>query len=154
MANAERILAKAERLAKEYGESWKGMSDDSIRAARLGFHVGVLTGEIKSLCAQLNEYAPPKTGRNERETTWSGEFAEYVIHYDYSAADDEVGMAEDVTVNGVYLHGTDVQGELSEKVLALIEEHCLEAACEAIQDAKNDAAEERAERMREDRWAA
>jgi hypothetical protein len=154
MANAERILAKAERLAKEYGDSWAGMSDDSIRTARLGFHVGVLTSEIKSLCSQLSDYLTPATGRNEHETTWSGEFAEYVIHYDFSAADDEVGQADDVTINGVYLNGTDVQGELSEKTMALIEEHCIEAANEAIRDAQIDAAEDRAKRMREERWAA
>ena len=150
MANANSLILKATYAAQAHERTTGHYS--------YAFQVGVLEGLIHDLCRQLNEYLPRATGKNEYETTYAGEFGEYVVYFDASEGSpgswDEPAEPAEVIVNAVFANGFDVMAELDQKVFDRITEHCYEVAEQMAKDSKADADIERYESSREDRWAA
>jgi len=101
---------------------------DSDPIGRLSFHVGALEAEVQSLCKELAQFKPVCTGTETTFITDDGK--ELVIFYD---ADDD-GFNE---LTGVYANGFDVMELLDAMLLKRIEEHCIDHAYVARQEAKH-----------------
>lgn len=108
---------------------------------------GAAIGHLRQAERELAQYKAPAPTQGELETTWPGEFATYVVHFDYF--DDE-----DVEINGIFLRGMDVKEELNGDVLASIEEHCLEVVAHNRRESEFQASEDRGAALHEERWAA
>tara|TARA_R110000823_G_scaffold36207_2_gene99014 strand:+ start:854 stop:1270 length:417 start_codon:yes stop_codon:yes gene_type:complete len=108
---------------------------------------GAAIGHLRQAERELAQYKAPAPTQGELETTWPGEFATYVVHFDHF--DDE-----DVEINGIFLRGMDVKEELNGDVLASIEEHCLQVVENNRRESQMQAGEDIAAARHEERWAA
>ena len=127
MDKASKIIAKADSDSR-------AACTDAVE--RLSYNVGMLSAEIRSLCAELKSFdAPPA------KTMLETEYCGMVVHFDYqppeSATHWEPGCDADVDVCAVYANGMDVIEYLDEKILDQIKMRCFEEV-----DAQKDAADD------------
>ena len=106
--------------------------------------ITALKTQITLLCRHISEFDAPDT--TDFVMTYYGEFADYVVHYEYEREQDhsefEPGWAENVTLTGVYACGMDVLAELSDKVKKEILETCLDDAKQQLADEDRNYGEE------------
>ena len=119
---------------------------------------GVLEGHIDALCAELEKFTPPASGKREMETTYAHDGGELIVHFDHEQGEpqtrDDPGCPEDVCVNAVYSNGMNITGLLGDLVLEQIEEHCMEQVEAAAEDADYDRGEERYQSRRDEELMA
>ena len=149
MSRADKIIARAESDTRLYS----GKADMNY-----AYLSGALKGQIQGLCYELATFNAPPCAVCEQVATYTTDAGEYVIHFDFTPGEertyDDPGCDPEVCINSVWANGMDVQGDLSESLLDLMTEHCLNDVQERIADSKTDAAIEAYEARQEERWTA
>lgn len=118
MNRAEKIIAKAERKAKEM--------DTGCGLYYAGFS-GCLQASIRELCCDLAAFEAPMT--SSEECTYETDGGTLVIQFDYHPAErmtrDDPGCDADVEITGVYANGMEI-GYWCEEHMDFFRDKCFE----------------------------
>lgn len=125
MDRAQRIINQAEHEASLYLPG----SADADRA-RLNFHIGLLQGQVRKLCAELESYGPPEG--DGHYTVVQVEHQGYTVDV---LVDDE-GLIESAWLNGIDLLPLMDDIGLQSKVSEMRERLLRESREQAIDDAR------------------
>lgn len=148
MTNADRLIKSARAAAER-------MTGETSGAFYWPAMAGALEAHVRALADSLAKFEAPKATGSVLETMYAHDGGEFVVQYEVSAPDDDVGYQGGLSICGIYANGMDIKDTLEgESTFAAIEEHCSIAFDDAKRQAKEDEGEWRYQSRRDDEVAA